>query len=97
MSSYMCQGSASSKGFTLFKGMATYKEATQGQYVTQCKTLTAVEFGTLEASSRFVIKCLQGQEEAYAKCRIYANTKKIRSGIYDVGKRYFQNKVVLGA
>jgi hypothetical protein len=23
--------------------------------------------------------------------------KKIRSGIYDVGKRYFQNKVVLGA
>ncbi len=40
---------------------------------------------------------LSDMEEAYAKCRIYANTKKIRSDIYDVGKRYFQNKVVLGA
>jgi hypothetical protein len=39
----MCKGSTSSKGFTLLKGMATYKEATQGQYITQCKTLTAVD------------------------------------------------------
>jgi len=40
--------------------MATHKEVTQGQYITQCKPLTVVEFGTLEASSRFVIRCLQG-------------------------------------
>jgi hypothetical protein len=39
----ICKGSTSSKGFTLFTGVATYKDVTQGQYITQCKTLTAVD------------------------------------------------------